>query len=223
MKIIIGTFLVALAIALFLFVKNDAAMKKLSIVLGIVSAIGGLLVWFIPPPIPAPTYISNENWVVYPGHSSGARVTSLKPVIGTDRSFEVSFELETSGWVSIYKKVSPQLVAGTSGIKFYYSGTGNPNTLEFKLIDKYGTIFESVWSGATVTYANGPRVFWEIHYNDMRCRQNTGECKTDNDVSTSTLNPGNLDRIDFSFSNKPETGDTPGPGIVTFEEILIVP
>jgi hypothetical protein len=222
-KIIIGIGLIVLAILLFL-VKNDVAMKKLAAVLGVVASIAAILVWFFPSPTQSPpTYISNENWVVYQGHSPGSLVTSLKPVIGTDRSFETSFELETNGWISIYKKISPRSLSGTSGIKFYYSGMGNPNTLEFKLIDKYETIFEAVWSGVTVTNANGPSTFWEIRYSDLRCRQYSGKCKTENDVRTLTLNPKNIDRVDFAFSNKPETGDTPGSGTVIIEEIMIIP
>jgi hypothetical protein len=133
----------------------------------------------------------------------------------------VSFDLKEQGWVTIYKELSPQLLVGKSGVKFSYSGTGNYNTLEFKLIEKDGTIFDAVQLDTTVT---GTSVSREIHYSDMRCWKNTGRCQTDNDVKILAFNPGNIDRIDFSFSNKPGNNrDLPGTGTVTIEYVEIIP
>jgi F0F1-type ATP synthase membrane subunit c/vacuolar-type H+-ATPase subunit K len=194
--------------------QNIITVTKVLFAAFIVILVVALVILWSKAPIP----ISNANWNVTQDPSTGSRITSVKLEGGTS-GIEVSFELKERGWVAIYKKLTPQLLVGKSGVKFSYSGTGSPNTTELKLIENDQTIFEAVWPDAAVT---GNSVSQEIQYSDMRCRKTTGRCRTDNDVNTLAFNPQNIDRIDFSFSNKPEYGDIPGTGTVTIEYVEII-
>ena len=137
----------------------------------------------------------------------------------------LSTNLEEEGYVAIYKKLTPQLLKQTNGIGLIYSGTGAPNTLELRLIDKHETIFEAVWQNATAT--DGREELKQVLYSDFRCRkivreEQPGNCRTDEDVRTLVFNPEDIDRIDFTFSNKPEIGDVAGQGTVVIKEIWVI-
>ncbi len=79
--------------------------------------------------------ITNLGWQPYSNDGLGSTIT-VNPVMGSNCAFEISFDLKHGGYVATYKKLEPKFLAWwIKGIEFSYSGMGNPNTLEFKLLN----------------------------------------------------------------------------------------
>jgi hypothetical protein len=170
---------------------------------------------------PGECSITNLGWVEYQNDNLGSTI-NVSPVLQTNCEIKILFDLKTSGWVAIYKKLEPNLLSQTHGIKFSYIGTGVANTLEFKLIEKDAggneTIYYAQWGGATSTA--GKEITQNIKYSDLICRSTpNSNCKIGNEH----IKPELADRIDFSFSNKPTGGAMPGQGEVIIKEIQIIP
>jgi hypothetical protein len=166
-----------------------------------------------------PCLITNLGWIEYQNNSLGSTI-NVSPVLGTNCAIKTSFDLKTNDWVATYKKLEPNLLLQGQGIRFSYGGTGVANTLEFKLIEKDAsgneTIFYAKWDGATFTA--GKIISLDIYYRDLICRAAPGSrCLT----GAEHINPGQVDRIDFSFSNK--SNNLPGQGEVIIEEIQLIP
>ncbi len=170
-------------------------------------------------PSPIICSITNMGWVEYQNDGLGS-IINASPVLQTNCEIKVSFDLKTNGWVAIYKKLEPNLLLQTHGIRFSYIGTGAANTLEFKLIEKDAsgneTIFYAQWDGATSTA--GKEISQDIKYSDLICRFTlNSNCKT----GAEHIKPDLVDRIDFSFSNA--SNAMPGEGEVIIKEIQIIP
>jgi hypothetical protein len=166
---------------------------------------------------PAPLILTNSNWNDYVQDSVGSSL-SLQAIPGTDHALAINFDLKAGGWTGIYKKLS---LPPFKSIKVQYKGTGAPNTIELKLIDKNETVFEAIQAHTTNT--NGQSQPWGIEYSEFRCRKGSALCQDDNAVRSLTLKPEDLDRMDISFSNKSEHADEAGSGQVTIEEIQFSP
>jgi hypothetical protein len=192
----------------------------------VVALIGVIIVLRRNPTPPQPNLttklctITNLNWNTYQEDKKGSLIT-VKPVAETNCAINISFDLKKDGWATIYKKLTPQSLLQAKGIRFFYRGTGVPNTIELKLIDRNETIFEAIWYNATDT--TGQRRTWEALFTDFRCRKGAGKCMDDGAVSSLTFNPLEIDRIDIAFSNKSDHGDVPGSGEITIEEIEVIP
>jgi uncharacterized repeat protein (TIGR01451 family) len=69
----------------------------------------------------------------------------------TDNGINISYDLKRGGWVLISKKIDPEInLSKYSGVRFYYKGSGGPNTIELKLIYEDDTTFGVRWHRATV-------------------------------------------------------------------------
>ena len=168
-------------------------------------------------PSPIPCSISNLGWLEYV-ESKFSSTINVAPVSETNCAFKSSFTLKKGEWVAAYKKLDPNLLLNSQGMRFSYSGIGVANTLEFKLIEKDAnaneTIFYAEWDGATFT--QGKRV-QDIYYPDMICRYTQkSRCLT----GAEHIKPELVDRIDFSFSNK--SNQLPGDGEVTIDWVQII-
>ena len=165
---------------------------------------------------PEPCSITNLGWIDFPGAES---TINASPVIGSKCALEISFDLKEQGWAAVYKKLEPNQLLQTQGIRFSYSGTGAANTLELKLfeIDANGDeiLFYAEWDGATSTA--GKSIIQEVDYSELICQPSQGKCPT----GATIIKPELVDRIDFSVSNR--SGQLPGSGEVTIEWIQIIP
>ncbi|HMB23171.1 MAG: hypothetical protein ACM33V_03450, partial [Chloroflexota bacterium] len=97
-----------------------------------------------------------------------------------------------------------------------YSGTGEYNTLEFKLLLRYpehtgDTIYGIVWRRDTNT--NGKWVQKEVPYSDIWCWGPAEACADHPEVDVTKV-----DRLDFAVSNKP--GDDPGSGWLLIKDVF---
>ncbi len=177
-----------------------------------------------PPPGSTPPpgcSIKNLGWQEYITGSLGSKI-SISPAVQSECEIKIRFDLKASDWAAAYKKLEPNLLSQTHGIRFSYNGTGAANSLEFKLIEKdpsgNETIFFVQWCAATATAEK--EISQEIKYKEMACRTTPGSRCNGGKVY---IRPELVDRIDFTVSNKPECGDRPGEGEVSIQEIQIIP
>lgn len=164
-----------------------------------------------------PPGITNLNW--NPVDQKGSSIT-ITPIAGTTGDIKIAFTLKDGGWVAAYKKLNPAALSQTTGIKFAHTGTGASNTLELKLVETDETIFRVIWYNGT--YTAGIKKSWEVPYSEFKCEKGTGRCQDEAAVNSEIFNPEQVDRIDFSFSNKPDQGDEAGAGEVIIEGIQLI-
>lgn len=87
------------------------------------------------------------DWTTFNDESSSINLTSIGGKKGN--ALQISYTLGEYGWVLIIKPLGIDMTQ-VNGIKFYYRGTGSPNTLEVKLIDDDDTNFGVLFNRATV-------------------------------------------------------------------------
>jgi hypothetical protein len=151
--------------------------------------------------------ISNQDWVIYTQGNQGSTI-EVGPEAGTSNSIRINFNLLQGDWAAVYKKLSPESLAGTDGLTISHKGHGAPNTIDVKLIHKDETVCHHVIHNKTNT--NDVTENLEISYSEFDC-------------GSTVLNLDDIDRIDLSFSNWPSFGDEPGEGEVIIEMIQLVP
>jgi hypothetical protein len=161
------------------------------------------------------TMHSPAGWSPYKEEQGSSVI--LDSSAGSKQPFALDFSLVASGFVGITKRIPAGVLSGTRGIGFRYTGTGAPNTIEFKLLyppeGGKEAIFGDIWPGASNT--GGERRQIEIAYTDFTCWSDTG-CRADQQ-----LDPGHVYKVDFAVSNKP--GDVVGRGSVSFENLVALP
>lgn len=148
------------------------------------------------------------GWVPHSGTGS----ITVTPLMESNCDFEVSFELKKEGtYTATYKKVDKKLLAWwIKGIEFSYSGMGDPNTMEFKLLDTASSQCSVVMGNATNT--DSRIVLVPIPYESLIDPVDGEICDLDDFA---------LNRMDFTFSSW--RGDTPGTGIVIISNIRVIP
>jgi hypothetical protein len=178
-------------------------------------------------PSPGPTYTPEApplpilidpmedaaGWDPYFDGKSAITVTAASGMTGG--AVQIAFDLQEWGWMGISKEIDPQVLQGTEGVRFFYRGSGAPNTIEFKMLyapNRQGesAIFSVLWPAVTVTED------WkmlEVRYDELGCWKET-PCPIDG-----KFDPQQAWRIDFAVSNKAQMGDTPGAGIVAIDEV----
>jgi hypothetical protein len=160
------------------------------------------------------TMDSLVSWTAYTDDLGSTLAVSSKPG-RTDSAVELLFDLQDGGWVGIARAVGTQSLAGSDGLAFYLRGSGEPNTVELKLLytleDGTNPVFSVNWYASTVT-ADWVRL--EASYDQFTCWDETG-CNP-GDV----LDPARVTRIDFAISNKP--GDVPGVGVVLLDSVQAI-
>jgi hypothetical protein len=172
-----------------------------------------------PTLTPQPCAITNLDWVEHENQKDqlGSSI-SVEPSSETKCALKISFDLKPKGWIATYKSLNPDLISQTEGIRFSYNGTGAPNTLELKLIEKDGAIFEIAWNGETLT--NEESRSRDVRYSSLKCR--LGSANRCSQGAVLAFDPANIDRIDITFSNHPEKGDIAGQGNVVIEWIQTI-
>ena len=133
----------------------------------------------------------------------------------SDNALKITFNVGENGWVGIAGLVEPGMLSNTSGIRLRYRGTGEPNTLELKLLYPPGAAgsptFSVLWRGGTVT-TNWRTL--DIPYGDF-------ECWTPDLCEGEVVDPDEVWHIDVAVSNKP--GDTFGEGELIIDFIHAIP
>jgi len=174
-----------------------------------------------PTPTPTPCIIdtmdSTSGWRTYEDdEGSSINIESIpgKTDRKTDNAIEISYDLEEWGWVLISNIIDPEILSGTKGIKFFYKGSGEPNTIELKLIygDVGGTTFGVLWNRATVT---DDWVSFEVPYTYFDCWWPEDNCL----LYGNELDLDKVRKIEFAISNKPEDGDASGSGKVIIDDV----
>ncbi|MCK4347189.1 MAG: carboxypeptidase regulatory-like domain-containing protein, partial [Thermoplasmatales archaeon] len=169
------------------------------------------------PPTLTPCIIdtmdSTSGWRTYKDDKGSS--INIKSISGrTDNAIEISYDLKEWGWLVISKKINPEILSEKEGIKFFYKGSGEPNTIELKLIygDVGGTTFGVLWNRATVA---DNWVSIEVPYSHFDCWWPDDNCLR----YGNKLDLKNVRKIEFAISNKQEDGDMYGSGRVIIDDV----
>jgi hypothetical protein len=132
-------------------------------------------------------------------------------------ALEISYDVKNSGYVIITKNIVSQRLLGTTGISFFYKGSGAPNTIEFKLLLRYpgdseDTAFGASWNRVTDTSDNWTPIE-ALYSTDFTCWWPANLCQTHGETPDLKV----VKRIDFAISNKPT--DKAGTGKVAFDDL----
>lgn len=151
------------------------------------------------------------GWTAYTDDLGSTLGISSKPG-RTDSAIELLFDLQESGWVGLTRTVSPGLLAGSDGIAFYLRGSGEPNTVELKLLypieNDVSPVFSVNWHASSAT---DDWVRLEAYFDQFTCWEETG-C----DLGE-VPDPALVARIDFAISHKLD--DVPGVGMVLLDSV----
>jgi hypothetical protein len=133
-----------------------------------------------------------------------------------ENAIKLTYELGVDGFVILTKGFDSRELLRTKGISFVYSGMGEYNTLEFKLLLRYpahegDTTYGIIWRRETNT--DGKWVKKEVPYTDLWCWGPSEDCTDHPEVDITKAA-----RLDFAVSNKP--GDDPGPGWIQIKDVL---
>jgi len=177
-----------------------------------------------PTPTPKPPEIniidsmeSTMGWYTYKDDEGSS--INRKSILGrTGNGIEITYDLKEWGWVTLNKRIDPSILSEIEGIRFFYKGTGKPNTIEFKLMyndgDEYNgidTTFGFLINAATVkddwTQVEVPYDMLECWWSDKSCDDNP------------RLYLNKVRKIEFAFSNRPEDGDVYGSGRVIIDDV----
>jgi len=172
------------------------------------------------PPCIIDTMDNTSGWKKYieNGTESSINFTSVPGRIGNATA--ISYDMKEGGYVSIIKEITPEILSGKEGIKFYYKGSGKPNTLALILVygDPEYTSFGVVWYSATVRddwiSFEG---FFEGSESDtnFRCLWPLENC----DHYGGKLDLNYVRAISFAIRNNYEAGDIPGSGMVLIDDV----
>ena len=200
-------------------------------IIGLIGVIGAAFIMALPlyldiptstPPItststPSPTLTpiiidtmdSTFGWKKY-NVVEGSSI-NFTPVSGrTGNAIEISYDLKEKGLVSIAKDIDPEILSGTKGIKFFYKGSGEPNTLILGLRYEDYTSFGVALHRVTVTDVWVPI---EVPYTYIDCwseeSQHYGK----------KLDLTKVRKVVFLIANFPEKGDVFGSGSVIIDDV----
>ena len=146
---------------------------------------------------------STMVWITHKDDNGSSMNKKLMPG-WTGDGIEIFYNLKKCGWVLISKEIDPKKLSEYKGIRFYYKGSGEPNTIELKLIYEDTTTFDVKWHGATV------RDDWmpvEVPYSSFNC------------CGSNELDLEKVRKIEFAISNKPDEGDKYGSGWVIIDDV----
>ncbi len=160
------------------------------------------------------TMDSTSGWETYIDDESGSSI-NIKSITGrTGNAIEISYDLKERGEVAIYKEINPEILSGKDGIKFFYKGGGEPNTmgLALRYEDVGETMFGVGWERATVTddwvTKEAPYTYFDCWWPDDNCQYYGNK-----------LDLKNVRKIWFCISNNPDDGDVCGSGRVIIDDV----
>ena len=136
-------------------------------------------------------------------------------------AIKISYDFDVYAWVSIWRAIDPTVLSGTTGISFFYKGSGALNTIEFKLrlrdrsFNAGGEDIYFYTSKYIETDTGGNWTPIKVLYTSFECEHPTEGCKAINGV----LDLARVVKIDFAIVNKPDLGNRVGSGSVIIDEI----
>ncbi|MCD4845145.1 MAG: hypothetical protein K8R25_11735 [Methanosarcinales archaeon] len=194
--------------------------RYLSLIIVIVAIVITIIIWLWPippPPISIDPMESTRDWYTFRDDHGSSINRKLIPG-KTGNSIEIAYDLKEWGWVTLNRRIDPSILSEIEGIRFFYKGTGKPNTIEFKLSysdgDEYNgtdTTFGFLINAATVkdgwTQVDVPYDMLECWWSDKSCDDNP------------RLDLNKVRKIEFTISNKPKDGDLYGSGKVIIDDV----
>jgi hypothetical protein len=136
----------------------------------------------------------------------------------THNTVGISYNVTDAGYVIITKGVDPKVLSGTTGISFYYRGSGAPNTIESKLMLRYPGDTDDTTYGVSLHKATDTGDNWilvEVPYSDFTCWWPGENCEKHPRLDLTMVL-----RMDFAISNKSNFGDQVGSGWVAFDDVV---
>jgi hypothetical protein len=162
-----------------------------------------------PPPETIDTMDSTSDWRIY--QDDMGSTINIESVPGrTDNGINISYDLTEWGWVGISKKIDPKILSEYDGLRFYYKGSGDPNTIELKQIYEDNTTFGVLWNRTTVA---DNWVTLEVPYSEIGCWWPKANCQE----YGYRLDLEEVRKIEFAISNK--EGDVYGSGWVIIDDV----
>jgi hypothetical protein len=169
-----------------------------------------------------------EGWIQSMGGPENATFTASLTDFGlkdgqAGKTVGFHYDVANGGYTIITKKVDPNVLSGTMGIRFFYRGNGAPSTIELKLIlmfpnDQEDTVYGVLWNAATETGDQWIQV--DVLYSDFTCwfSEKNDNCQRHGTHLDLTV----VDRLDLVVSCKPEDGSQCGSGDIAFEDIQTI-
>jgi|WetSurMetagenome_2_1015567.scaffolds.fasta_scaffold324810_1 hypothetical protein len=150
----------------------------------------------------------------------GSTIQARSIIVDQDYPLEFSFDLKEWGYVGASHLIDSMILSNlsnTTGIKFYYRGTGQSNSFTIKLEyrDIGGTQFESQ-VGSTLTSERGKYV--NIPYSNFTCARPEANCECYKNYQNK-INSKNIKYVAFVASNSLKEYDTPGKGHIVIDKI----
>jgi hypothetical protein len=172
-----------------------------------------------PTNTPTPDHVvidtmdSISGWSTFSDPESTIKIGSAPGKI--DDAIEISYNLtvNSGNWVLISRPVDLQPLSGTTrGIRFFYKGSGEHNSIELKLLyapDPTGQsiTFVKLWPAATVT--EGWHSF-EVRYAEFNCGETC--------PATGQLDLEEVRAINLAITNA--EGGASGSGIVIIDHVV---
>jgi len=167
-----------------------------------------------PTETPTPITIDTIGWSTFSDPISTIEIKSVPGVIRN--AIEISYTLASNDgrWVGISRPINPEVLTGTIGIGFSFSGSGAFNTLELKLLyepDETGqsVTFVRLWPAATVTDRRSFEEFKAL-YREFECGETC--------PPGGQLELGKVRTISFAISNA-QSGAS-GSGTVAIDHVV---
>ena len=168
-----------------------------------------------PPPTPYIDQMDNmSGWTTYIDDETESSI-DIESIPGrTGNAIAISYDLKEKGYVSILKEIKPEILSGKDGLRFFYKGSGRPNTLAVELVysDPNFTCFGVKWNSST---AIDDWVSIEAPYTNFRCWWPNESCLHYGDK----VDLEYVRRISFAIMNEPEAGDRYGSGRVIIDDV----
>jgi hypothetical protein len=141
-------------------------------------------------------------------------------VILIDSAVQITYTLQSNGWVGIVKDIRSLSLSCTGKLMFFYKMTGASNTIELKLYYAKGTgafadrepIYLTTRRGKTDT-SDWVRV--EVPYDDIICVWPDTGC-----ILGEKVDPSKVRKISFAISFA--SGGAPGPGSITIDSVQAI-
>ena len=157
---------------------------------------------------------NTSGWTPYIGDDTESSI-NIESIQGrTGNAIAISYDLKEKGYVSIQKEIKPEILSGKEGIRFFYKGSGRPNTLALVLVysDPNWTSFGVSWDRATV---KDDWVSIEVPYTYFDCWHPKDNCLH----YGNKLDLENVRSISFAISNNITMGDVYGSGEVIIDDV----
>ncbi|MFY1112612.1 MAG: hypothetical protein AB3K77_13135 [Methanosarcinaceae archaeon] len=127
-----------------------------------------------------------------------------------NEAVEIAYNLKKNGFVGISKNIDSEKLVDAKGIRYHYKLSGEPNTIQVKLIDNDGAQFGTF---STQTKAVDEWTLVEVSFSNFDLWW---------PVSAKSLSLENIEKLEFVVANKPEFGDSPGTGSVFIDEVEVI-